>query len=53
VRVLRGVRVLLAEDLRGHLAHHAGHQVAVARQAGKVGVARLLQVHVAAFDDGL
>jgi hypothetical protein len=35
VRVLGGGWLRLAEDARGHLADHAGHQVAVALQPGK------------------
>ena len=53
VGVLRGGRVGLAKNLRCHLAHHASDQVAVALQAGIVEVARLLQIHLAAFNDGL
>jgi hypothetical protein len=53
VRVFGGARVGLAKDARRHLAHDARHQVAIALEAGKVEVAGLLQVHLAAVDHGL
>jgi hypothetical protein len=52
-RVLGGLGSGLAEDARRHLADHAGHQVAVPLERLEVQVARLVQVHPAAFDDGL
>ena len=42
-----------AEDAGRYLADDAGHQVAVVREAGVVEVARLVQVHLAAFDHGV
>ena len=45
-----GLRIGLAEDARRDFADHAGHQVAVARKAGKVEIPGLLQVHLAAVD---
>jgi len=48
-----GGRVGLAEDAGRHFADDAGDQVAIALQAGKVEVAGLLQVHLAALDHRL
>ena len=53
VRVQGGRGLGLAKDVGRHFAHHAGHQMAVALQAGVVQVARLVQVHLAAFNHGL
>jgi len=47
-----GLGLGLAEDLGGDFANDARHQMAVALQPGKVEVAGLLQVHLAAVDDG-
>ena len=52
VRVGGGGRVGLAENARRHFADNARHQVAIALQRGKVEVAVLRQIHLAAFDDG-
>ena len=53
MRIGRGVGLGLAKDTRRHLTHHTGHQVAITLQAGEVEVTGLLQVHLAAADDGL
>jgi hypothetical protein len=52
VRVLGRHRFGLAKNMRRHFTDDAGHQMAVALQAGVVEVARLHQVHLAAFDHG-
>ena len=51
MRVGGGLRLGLAEYARRHLAHHAGHQVAVALEPGEIEVTRLREVHLAAVDD--
>ena len=51
MRVLERLAVLVAEDLGGKQADHAGYAVAVELQALEVEVARLRQVHRHAVDD--
>ena len=47
-----GGLVGLAKDAGGNFSHHTGHQVAVGREARKVQITGLVQVHLAAVDHG-
>src|SRR6188472_1878003 len=52
MRIVDGRRARAAEDAGSDLADNAGDEIAVAGEAGVVEEARLLEVHLAAFDDG-